>query len=295
MSAKVTILMTVHNGLPYIQDAVESVLLQTLTDFSFLIVDDASTDGTAAYLSSLDDPRIRVEILPENAGQTKALNIGLELIDTPYVARLDADDVCMPGRLWRQMNFLDAHPLVALVGAAVEQIDEEGSHIGLTSFPEEHQEIVSLFPLGNQLAHSAVMFRLDAVKKVGGYPSDYAYVQDFALWIRLAREFQLANLPAVLVQLRTHTAQITNTPQLQPERIRNNLKLALELAKLPGISEEAHRAALLRAAAMEWKLGKKKSAFKKGLGVFLDNPAACIGSPAALKGARLFVKRLLRP
>src|SRR3954470_5796718 len=99
----VTVLMSVHNGAAFIQEAVESVLTQTLEDFEFLLYDDASTDGTTDYLMGLRDPRLSVFRNEENLGLAATLNRGIDMAKGEYVARMDADDVCVPDRLQRQV------------------------------------------------------------------------------------------------------------------------------------------------------------------------------------------------
>src|SRR5581483_7441972 len=112
MTPKVTVLLAVRDGEPYIGEAVESVLDQTFTDFELLLVDDASTDGTVAVVERLGDERIRILRNERNLGQVPSLNRGLGEARGEYVARLDADDACLPTRLARQVEILDAEPRV---------------------------------------------------------------------------------------------------------------------------------------------------------------------------------------
>lgn len=112
----VTVLLPVYNGERYLREAVESILTQTLESFELLIVDDGSTDGTAAICRSFTDPRVRVHRYEENAGVIFALNSGIDLIATKYVARMDADDVALPNRLARQVAFLESRPDLAACG-----------------------------------------------------------------------------------------------------------------------------------------------------------------------------------
>ena len=99
----VSILMAVHNGLPYLPQAIRSVLAQPFSDFEFVIVDDGSTDGTPDHVRSYRDERIRLLYNTQRMGQTRSLNLGLHECRGTYVARLDADDVCLPERLQRQV------------------------------------------------------------------------------------------------------------------------------------------------------------------------------------------------
>jgi glycosyltransferase involved in cell wall biosynthesis len=99
------VLLAVCNGEPWLGDAIRSVLGQTFRDFELLVVDDASSDGSPATLAACGDPRLRVVRNEENLGLTRSLNRGLSLIESEYVARLDADDLSFPDRLERQVAF----------------------------------------------------------------------------------------------------------------------------------------------------------------------------------------------
>jgi len=107
--SEVTVLMTVFNGMPYLAEAVNSILRQTLSDFEFVIVDDGSTDGTADFLKSLEDPRISI-IHQENRGTAAAANHGLENINTRFVARMDADDRIRKWGFWELKSSPSAPP-----------------------------------------------------------------------------------------------------------------------------------------------------------------------------------------
>jgi glycosyltransferase involved in cell wall biosynthesis len=99
---ELTVLMTVYNGEAYLRETIDSILNQTYKDFKFLILDNASTDSSREIIRSYNDPRIELAALPENIGQAAALNKGLDMIDTPLVARMDADDISLPHRLTRE-------------------------------------------------------------------------------------------------------------------------------------------------------------------------------------------------
>lgn len=114
-ASKVTVLMTVYNSLPFLKDAVESILRQSFTDFSFLIIDDGSTDGGSDYLYRLTDPRILI-IRQPNRGQGMARNVGLEICQSEFVAMMDADDVALASRLQCQVDFLKSNKDVGMLG-----------------------------------------------------------------------------------------------------------------------------------------------------------------------------------
>ena len=120
---RVSVIMAVHNGLPYLEEAVDSILNQSLRDLEFIIVEDASTDGSAEWLASLDDPRLRIVGNKWNKGLTYSLNKAIDLAQGEYVARMDSDDVSHRQRLARQTDFLDRHPEVDLLGSWARPLD----------------------------------------------------------------------------------------------------------------------------------------------------------------------------
>ena len=124
-----TVLMTVYNGEPYLKDAVSSILNQTYRNFHFLILDNASTDNSRKIIRKFKDARIELVELIENISHTAALNRGLKLIDTPLVARMDADDISINNRFEIQVAFMEKNPSVVLLGTAFQTIDENGDLI----------------------------------------------------------------------------------------------------------------------------------------------------------------------
>ena len=204
----VTVLMSVYNGCPYVQAAVASILEQTFTDFEFMIIDDGSTDQTAAVLDTFDDPRIRRLVHPTNRGLTVSLNEGLALAAGRYVARQDADDVSRPDRLARQVAFLEAHPEVSVVGAQARLIDAEGHPIRTRMLATPLSNVGVRFKLmfDGPLIHSTVMFRRKTVYDGSrGYDAAWSTNQDYELWSRLAQQgCVMVNLPDVLLDHRHH-------------------------------------------------------------------------------------------
>lgn len=204
--------MTVSNGMPYLREAIESVLGQTFTDFEFLIVDDASTDGSGECVASYRDPRIRLLHNERNLGQTRSLNRGLEFARGGYVARLDADDVCLTTRLERQVGVLCARPDIAVLGTWMYDIDAGGARTALVSrrWDDAGTYLAWLLLEICPLWHPTVMFRRDLVLEVGGYDESFRIAQDYDLWIRLAlRRYWGAVVSEPLVLCRRHGRQQT--------------------------------------------------------------------------------------
>jgi len=195
---RVSVLMAVHDGAPWVKDAVASVLSQTLADFELIVVDDGSADATPAVLAGVDDRRLRVERRPR-AGLTRALNTALELARAPLVARLDADDIALPGRLHRQVAFLDAHPDIGVVGSAAREIAANGLEVRVVRPPQDHDVLCRALIRRNPMVHSTVTMRRSLVEAVGGYDAGFVVAQDYDLWMRLSAVTRLANLPDTLV------------------------------------------------------------------------------------------------
>jgi hypothetical protein len=209
----ISVIMAVYNGERYLREAVDSVLGQTWTDLELIVIDDGSTDGTAAMLAGYADSRIRVSRNPANLGLTQSLNRGLSLAGGEFVARLDADDISLPPRLERQVAFLREHPEVVMVGSDVGWISADGADLGIHSRqPYSDAAIRWVMLLQNAFWHSSVMLRRRALTEGGlAYDETLRYAQDYDLWSRVLRYGQGANLADELVQMRNHAGQITQT------------------------------------------------------------------------------------
>ena len=206
MSPALTVLMPVHNGERYLRDAVASILGQTFRDFEFVIVDDGSTDGTAAILASFDDPRIRVIASPSCEGIARALNRGLAASSAPLVARQDADDLSHPRRLELQLAFLRDHPHVVLLGTQVRLIGHRTALGWWRARTHDGIRFQSMFD--NPFIHGSVVFRRDAA---GAYDASLASAEDYDLWSRIAAAHRVANLPQKLVHYRIHPGSTATT------------------------------------------------------------------------------------
>jgi glycosyltransferase involved in cell wall biosynthesis len=204
--------MSVFNGSRHIAAAIESVLAQTYSDFELLVVDDASTDDSAAIMRSYDDRRIRVVQNRSNMGLTHSLNRGIELAEGIYLARLDCDDVCEPKRLEAQVGYLDAHPECAVLATRILMIDKEGATLGEWKHDRQAQTPASIrFNLlhTNCIAHSSVMLRRD-VARAYRYAADQRHSQDYDLWLRICSDgLQIHKLAEPLVRWRLHDDNIT--------------------------------------------------------------------------------------
>ena len=260
MPPRVTVLMPVYNGMAYLHEAVESVLCQTFTDFEFLIVDDASTDGSVACIRSYGDSRITLICNEHNIGQARSLNKGLEHARGEFVARLDQDDVCLPKRLERQVSFLEKRSDLATVCAWEHSIDACGRRIrSWRSELNNFGEFLGLLLLGKcPIWHPSIMFRRNVVTELGGYDASYAPAEDFELWARLAtRRYNAAIVPEFLVLQRVHgDRQSIKRGSTQLENMRRAHSNLIQTFYDPGASESL--AELLRLEETFWSNPKSK-------------------------------------
>lgn len=204
--------MSVHNGAPYLASAVESVLLERASDLELVVVDDGSTDASLKILEQVAarDSRLRIVRRP-HCGLTASLNAALAAARGELTARLDADDLALPGRFAAQRTFMDAHPDVALVGSNAVLIDSEGRQIGHTNLGSlEHDLCVErLETMAAFIPHSSWMVRGDAMRALGGYDEFYRKAQDYDFMLRLSEGHRLACLGECTVALRKTPSSAT--------------------------------------------------------------------------------------
>ncbi len=292
----VTVLLTVWNGMPYLRQAVESVLRQTEKNFTFLILNNGSEDGTKEYLDSLNDPRLAIEHLPGNIGRTPVLNKALGMVRTEYTAVLDADDVAEPDRLQKQLAYLAANPDVALVGSDVLYIDRTGAVVGEDKFPTTHEALRDALPLHNQFAHAACTYKTAAALEAGGYPSKFPYAQDLALWLAMmVKGHKVASIGEFLARIRVHPGQATRNLQLLMTRRADNHHLARLMLSVPGLALSSQQAALMRSAGALWGLGHRKEALSACRKAFCLSPLGLAVNPILWRRLLLAMRRRLFP
>ena len=223
MNPRVTVLMPAYNAGKYIADAVRSVLDQTFADFELLVVDDGSSDNTVSILQGFSDPRIRL-VQQVRGGVSAALNIGLKEARGEYICRFDADDICFPSRLTRQVAFLDTHPDYLIVGSDAEYISEDGEHLfNFHCAGHTHEEIMAKLYTHCPFIHSAVLYRKDAIVRAGGYSPLAHNFEDYLLWVRLVTTGRCHNLEEALIKVRINPASATIDEKWRGRRF-NQLK-----------------------------------------------------------------------
>jgi len=209
----VSVVMPVYNSEKYLAEAIESILAQTFNDFELIIVDDASEDSSAAISRSYADRDRRIQCLQleRNMGAASARNAGLDAARGDFIAAMDADDVCLPERFRKQLDFLQAHPEIGVVGCSLQLFGETAPSHTFYLYPEEHCLIIFriLCTMGSGLGGASTMMRRDVLNAVGGYRANMRNRDDIDLWLRLARHTRFANLPDVLYLYRLHEQSYT--------------------------------------------------------------------------------------
>lgn len=196
--------MSVYNGARFLKDSIDSILAQTFSDFELIIVNDGSTDGSAAILAQLVDPRVRVLVNETNIGLTASLNRGLDVSRGELIARQDADDLALPERLAAQVAFLDEHPEIGLIGTAYQVVDEAGRVIATHVQPRDEAILRWQLLFQNAFCHTSVMLRRKVIPAKHLYDANLAYAQDYDAWSRVMRVTKGYNLPEPLVRYRHH-------------------------------------------------------------------------------------------
>lgn len=208
----VTVLMPVYNAEAFVAEAINSVLNQTCTAFEFIIINDGSADGSAGIITSFHDDRIRVVNNERNLGLIATLNKGIQLANGKYIARMDADDVCLPDRLRKQVEFLEQHSDVAVVASLVDFINTDGEVTGNWSTDQSAvtiEEIARVMTRTNCIAHPSVMIRTE-IARAYLYQSNQKGAEDWDLWLRLLSDGKgIAKLAETLLLYRIHADSIT--------------------------------------------------------------------------------------
>ncbi|MDN3204698.1 glycosyltransferase family 2 protein [Algoriphagus sediminis] len=200
--ALVSVLMPVFNAETCVKESVQSVLNQTLQDFELIVVDDASTDNSLKSLSSFTDSRIKILSLQENLGIAGALNTGFAEASGKYILRMDADDVALPMRFERQVEYMETNPNIGLSGTLVEYFDGT-----LFNSPVENAYLKPSLLLDCPFAHPSVIIRKEVMDKYGLVFS--GYLEDYQLWMNLSRITDFGLLPEVLLKYRQSENQFT--------------------------------------------------------------------------------------
>jgi hypothetical protein len=236
----ISVVMPVHNGMPFLPEAVGSILGQTFRVFEVVVIDDGSTDDTPVYLRALDDPRVRVHRI-EKAGIVGALNYGLRQARAELVARMDADDVSYPTRLEKQYGFTRDHPDHVLFSCHFDYIDPRGQ------FVRDHHNLLTDEAIRWQMlfttpfVHPGAVFRRADALAVGGYREEFPVAQDYDLWARLAPRGRLANYPEKLLGYRCNPTSTSEKNSARQRELASRAAGAYGAAACPGLTADRVR------------------------------------------------------
>jgi len=214
MPVLVSVLMPVYNTALYLEEAIESILTQSFTNFEFIIIDDGSTDRSLTIIEQYaqKDKRIKV-ISRNNQGLIKTLNQGLALAKGKYIARMDSDDVSLSLRFEKQVKYLEKHLECVAVGSMSQLIDSDGDVIGRVGELLDHNDIddAHIKGQGGAIIHPSAMIRKETMLHVGGYSDYYLHAEDLDFWLRLAEVGKLYNISEELFLYRQHLESVGYT------------------------------------------------------------------------------------
>ncbi len=210
--ASVTVILPVHNAMPYLPAAVHSIFAQSLSDMELLFIDDGSTDGSGEYLESLVHPALTV-LRRKQQGVSAVRNLGLELCKTEYLALMDADDISLPDRLSAQLEFLQSNPGCVMLGTQIDFLIGEVTQKGLPC-ATRHDEIEHRLLAGGGIVYPTVMMRTDVARRVGGFRLKGAG-EEYDFCLRMSECGSVANLARVLYQYRLHSSSISMTKRVE--------------------------------------------------------------------------------
>ena len=200
----VTVLLPVYNAGPPLRQAIESILGQDHREFELLIIDDRSNDDSANVIReyAARDQRVRAVYHDRNLGLSTTLNEGLQLATHDLVARMDQDDESLPSRLRVQLEFMRAHPEVVVAGSFVYHMGATQRHDRLMTFPTDPREIRERLLRENTLYHPSVIMRRLEILELGGYRDEFKNAEDYDLWLRASKRYDLAVIPEPLLRYR---------------------------------------------------------------------------------------------
>jgi len=203
-----SVILPIFNGMPYLREAIQSLLNQSFQDFVIIVIDNGSNDSTAEYIQSLNNDKIKYLKLEEK-NLVKALNTGLGNAESPFIARMDADDVVHPRRFENQINFLNSNKDISLIGTRGYYLSKTGRRKIKINCPLNHKDIIqSMLDSKYAIIHPSIMLRKQVFEKYGGYNNEFCDCEDFEFFLRIGDKIKFANLPDYLYSLRIRDGSI---------------------------------------------------------------------------------------
>lgn len=225
-SPQISVVMSVYNAGNYLQEAIDSILNQTYTDFEFLIVNDGSTDNSLVIINSYSDPRIKLINNEGNKGLIYSLNKAFSQASGKYIARMDADDISLPERLQLQYQYMEANPQIGVCGSHTLHFSTSGSYVSKSFLT--HEEISGWMLFNASVVHPTLMLRVSCLRQLDHYfdPS-FAHAEDYELWSRLIFKCRFGSVDAVLLKYRVHEGQVTQKYRKEQVSNANRVRIAL--------------------------------------------------------------------
>jgi len=209
----ISVVLPAYNCEKFIGKAIQSVLQQTFSDFELIIINDGSTDKTEFAILAFADPRIVYIKNQTNKGLVFTLNRCIELAKGKYIARMDADDICLPERLAKQKSFLDQNENIAVVATTIEFINDQEEKTGAWDLDRQtitSEQIKNQLLFENCIAHPTVMMRAEIMKELK-YNDQQKNIEDYDLWLRmLNRGMSIAKINEPLLLYRVHEDSVTS-------------------------------------------------------------------------------------
>ena len=210
---KISVIMSVYNGEEYLAEAVDSVLGQSFKDFELIVINDCSTDKTGELLEHYTslDPRVKVHTNEVNLRLPSSLNKAISLAEGKYIARMDADDICLPDRLEKQYAFMEAHPDTALSSCRFMTLKNGVVSSGGCGGKTDNESIKALLLVTNPILHPGIIAKADVIRELG-YDKNFTCTEDMELWSRFVMAHHKVEIqPEYLMIYRLHDKQITET------------------------------------------------------------------------------------
>lgn len=205
----ISVIMPVYNAELFLGEAIKSILNQTYKNFEFIIIDDGSTDKSYEIIRSYNDKRI-IPYKQDNRGVAVTLNKGISLSSGDIIARQDADDISLHNRFEKQINYLQEHPDIYLLGTCAELVNEQDNKIRDLIFPCQNNDLQNIIKQKNPFIHGSIFIKRQALKEVGIYREQFLLAQSYDLWLRISEKFKIANLPEQLYHYRLWDKCVSN-------------------------------------------------------------------------------------
>jgi len=264
-----SVILPIYNGMPYLIEAINSLLNQTFQDFIVYAIDNGSTDGTRNYLLKLNEDKIKYIRLEEN-NLVKALNMGLEIATTPFIARMDADDISSPTRFEKQIEFLAKNEEIDLVGTFGQYTGFDKQRHFQINLPITHDDIVlAMLKKRYAIIHPSIMLRREILLPDSRYKKEFFPCEDFELFLRIGDKVKFENISERLYSLRIRDESVMQ------EQLKKSLEIYYTVAKLYA-HKYMREKQTIKDTCFQTRLLKKLDIlsliiYRKGLNYYLNN------------------------